>query len=211
MRRIAIILCGLIFSGCLFWRFPLFHIVRPEAHQPSIPKDKFDAAEFSELFWKERLIPSLTQAADARTLLTALAADRNAAGEKFGRKVGVSRTRLFVLRGSGKVVSMDKPGVGVVINDEAASPQIVLLTGLLFGNVARDATGLLDASDFPNSQDFNEISTELNRIVEARVITALKDQAKIGRRVQFVGCAEIPDDADATAPLAVIPLEVQFQ
>lgn len=211
MRRISVILCGLLLCAGLFWRFPLFHVVRPEALQTPEDKPAFKAVEFSQAFWKERLIPSLNQAADAETVLKAFATDQQAAREKFGRKVGVSRTRHFVLRGNGKIVSVDKTGVGIGLGDEGNEADIELVTGLLFGNAVRDVTGLLDAGNFSNSQHFNEISTELNRIVETRVIPALKNEEVIGRTIHFAGCVEIPDDSIVTPPLRVIPLDVSIQ
>lgn len=45
-----------------------------------------------------------------------------------------------------------------------------LETGPVFGNVLRDGTGLLDVNDFPNSQDFNALSSEINRRVEEQVL-----------------------------------------
>ena len=93
-------------------------------------------------------------------------------------------------------MTIDKKGVGVALQGEAKEPDIVLQTGLLFGNTVRDATGLLDASNFPDSRQFNEISTELNRIVEARVIPILKEKAAVGRQIDFAGCAEIPDEGE---------------
>ena len=91
-----------------------------------------------------------------------------------------------------------------------SQPDVVLRAGLLFGNAARDATGLLDSSDFENSQQFNDISAELNRHIELHVIPILKEKAVVGRQVRFVGCAEVPDSADTVRPLTLIPLVVSI-
>jgi predicted lipoprotein len=134
------------------------------------------------------------------------------AREKFGRRVGVSRTRLIVLKGSGKIVQVDKKGVGIGLEPNGSQPDIVLRTGLLFGNTVRDSSGLVDASSFANSQHFNDISTELNRIVETRVIPALKQPAaREGAHVEFAGCLEIQDDARVEFPLTIIPLDVRVK
>jgi predicted lipoprotein len=211
MKRTWIILCCLLFLGCLFWFFPLFHVVRLERLENSLHESAFNAADFAKSFWSERLTPSLTQAPDAATLLADLRASPETARAKFGRRIGVSRTRLVVLRGNGTIVTIDTKGVGVALQGETKEADIVLQTGLLFGNTARDATGLLDASNFPDSRQFNEISTELNRIVEARVIPILKEKAVVGRQIQFAGCTEIPDEGALVKPLAIIPLEIHVE
>jgi predicted lipoprotein len=124
----------------------------------------------------------------------------------------LSRTRLVVLRGSGKIVTIDKQGLGIAIEPGGGNPDFVLQTGLIFGNTVRDATGLLDAGDFLDSQQFNEISSELNRIAEVRVAAALKDPAVTsGRRVRFVGCAEIADETRVGIPLKIIPLQFSVE
>jgi predicted lipoprotein len=124
----------------------------------------------------------------------------------------MGRKRLLQLRGAGRIVSVEKTGVGVMLDDsDGAGPDVVLHTGLLFGNVARDASGLLDAAEFPHSQDFNGVSTELNRIIEQRVLQPLAQQAKIGGQIEFVGCAELSDTKSDPRPLTVIPLQVNLE
>jgi predicted lipoprotein len=81
---------------------------------------------------------------------------------------------------------------------------------MVFGNTVRDATGLLDMDSFPNSQHFNDLSTELNRIVETRVLPGLRDRAEVGRKVRFVGCAEVARDARRRKPLKVVPVRVEI-
>ena len=211
MKRTWIIFCCLLLLGCLFWCFPLFHVVRIDQLKNSLNESTFSAAEFAKTFWSEQLTPSLNQAPDAATLLADLRASPETARTKFGRKVGVSRTRLVVLRGKGTIVTIDKKGVGVALHDNAKEADIVLQTGLLFGNTVRDATGLLDASNFPDSRQFNEISTELNRIVETRVVPMLKEKAVVGRQVHFTGCAEIADEGEPAKPLTIIPMDVRIE
>lgn len=115
------------------------------------------------------------------------------------------------MRGSGTIVKVDKKGVAVALQGETKGADFVLQTGLLFGNTVRDATGLLDASSFPDSRQFNEISTELNRSIEARVIPVLKEKAVVGRQIHFAGCAEIPDEGELIRPLIIIPLEIRIE
>jgi predicted lipoprotein len=210
MKQTAIIMCCVILAGALIWLFPLFHVVPIEQGSVARRPNLFNAAAYASAFWNERLPPALDNAHDAAAALKALREAPLGVREKFGRKVGVSRTRLILLRGSGKVVSHDKKGVGVALDLDKAEPDIVLRTGLLFGNAVRDASGLIDASSFANSQHFNEVSTELNRIVEARVLSKLKGPlASLDQHIEFVGCVEIQEDARIELPLTIVPLDVR--
>jgi predicted lipoprotein len=210
MKRTIIILCFLLAACGVFWKFPLFHVARLDAMQAAAQRTSFDAPTFVAAFWEDRLVPALDAAPDASTVISALEKDRSSALKTFGRKVGVGRTTLLIVQGNGAIVSVDAKAIGVSLTPDHKEPDILLQTGLLFGNAVRDATGLLDASDFENSQQFNEISTELNRRFETTVIPALKQKAALGRHIEFVGCAEVSDNAKTVRPLMLIPLVVNF-
>lgn len=208
MKRAAVILCLLLAAGLLVWKFPLFHVVRLDASRAADKQAAFDATTFVARFWKDRLLPSLDAAADAQTVLSAMDENRQAALTKFGRKTGVGRTTLLLVQGDGLILHIDSKSVSLWLSHEQPKIDVVLRAGLLFGNAVRDATGLLDANEFENSQQFNDLSTELNRHVELHVIPILKQNAAVGKRVRFVGCTEVPDHADRSRPLSLIPLVV---
>lgn len=211
MKRVAIILCFLLVAVGLIWMFPLFHVVQLNELQAAKQQASFNAASFVESFWNDQLIPSLDKAADAGAVLAAFDENNQSARSQYGRKVGVGRTTLLLLRGTGRVVNVDKKGVGIALTSGATEPDVVLHTGLLFDNTARDATGFLDASSFANSQQFNEISSELNKVIEARVILNLKKKATTGQEIEFVGCAEVKDTESNVRPLTVVPLEITIR
>jgi len=67
---------------------------------------------------------------------------------------------------------------------------------------------LLNVNDYPNSQDFNNISEALNHIVETHVLPVLREQAKVGAVLRFSGCAEVNDESTDLKPLRVIPIRI---
>jgi predicted lipoprotein len=60
-------------------------------------------------------------------------------------------------------------------------------------------------SDFHNSQDFNDISSAINQLIEARILPRLRDQAEVGKQVQFTGCVEVMNEDTDLRPLLVVP------
>ena len=211
MNRLVLILCCTVLAVSLLWFFPLFHIERLDAPKSHEVAQTTNSVESAAKFWKEQILPSLDQAPNGEEVISALRNNPLLARTKYGRKVGVSRTTLFMVQCKGTVATIDKKGVGVAFEESSARPDILLQTGLLFGNTVRDATGLLDASDFQDSRQFNEISTELNRLIEMQVMTKLKENATQGRRIQFVGCFELPDQGELGNPLSIIPMQVSFE
>jgi len=211
MKRavLAVIALGLLAGGFRF--VPLFHFVPLKQEQGRQAAAEFNPTNFAAAFWNDRLLKSLDRAADAGTVLAALAADSPKARAQFGRTLGMSSATLFFLRGTGRVVSVTKKGVSLVLKNGDNTADILLPTGLLFGNTVRDGTGLLDASAFPNSQNFNDLSAELNRIVETTLLPQLREQSKVGAKISFAGCAEIAEDDADVKPLPVIPVAVKLE
>jgi len=211
MKRPVFILAACAVLAVVFWFFPPFHVVSLKQAQAEKTKGAFNAADFASEFWRTRLTPALKQAADAQTVLDALTKDAKAAATTYGRTVGISDTCYYFIRGTGMVVSVETKGIGLALQGSDGKPDLLIKTGLLSGNTVRDATGLLSASEFPNSQNFNDISTELNRIVESQVIPNLKTNATTGRKLAFTVCAEIVEDEAGDRPLKVIPLQADLQ
>ena len=204
----TVVLCVLLMPT--FW-FPLVHFVPLKQTQAQETQGEFDPTNFATAFWNDKLLKSLDRAADAGQVLAALAADPQKARAQFGRKLGVSSSTLFFLRGTGHVVAVKKNSVTLALQAGDDSADILLPTGLLFGNAVRDATGLLDASAFPNSQNFNDLSTELNHIVETTLLPRLREQAKTGAKLSFAGCAEIDDEDTDVKPLKIIPVSLNLE
>jgi predicted lipoprotein len=196
---------GAVAAG--LWFLPLFHVVPLQTARDATAAAVFDAEAFVEKFWREKLLKPELRAVDASKLVQLLR-DKNAAAAELGRRLGLSRTTSYFVAGTGRIVSVTNDSVSLAIEGDAA-PSVVIETGPVFGNAIRDGSGLLDVSAFPNSQDFNAISTALNRRVEEQVLPQLRAKAVIGARVRFVGGAEV-DDPAAALPLRVVPIHIEW-
>ena len=122
----------------------------------------------------------------------------------------MSESYFYFLRGEGKIISISDDEISLAGAENSTNAEIVLETGLIFGDAIRDGTGLLNVNDYPNSQDFNDISSALNHIVETCVLPNLREQAKVGAKISFVGCAEVDDEFTDLNPLKVIPIQIEF-
>jgi len=200
-------LLALALAGWACWRFPLFHIVPLQQAEQERTAGVLDAAKGAREFWEAKLLPGAERAVDVKELLAALAKDPAAARKQHGRTLGLGGATMFLVRGSGKVQALE--GEAIIVALDGADAKVSLSTGLLFGNTVRDATGLLDVSAYPNSQDFNDLSTQLNRIVETRVAPALREKAAVGKAIRFAGCAELEEDAKPDV-LPLIPIKVEW-
>lgn len=208
-RRLVRWIGGALLAVVLLWLVPLIRIT-PLGEQAAHASEAFDAADLAAQLWTDTLPAAVDEANHADEVLAAIAADPVAAGERYGRVEGVSRGYYLLLRGVGTIVSVERLGVAVALDDDSEA-DILLQTGPIFGNAVRDGADLIDAGDVANSQEFNRVSEQLNRLVEERVVPALRSGAAEGKRVEFVGCAEVKNPQRFTKPLKLVPVSVHFE
>ena len=211
MNRVVSIAAMFACFASVCWLFPLFHIVPLKTATAEKAAATFNATQFAETFWTSRLPASLDKTVRAEVLLFAIQGDTSAAKKKFSRSVGLSEGYFYFISGSGRVVAVSDDEILLAVTDGSTNAEVSLQTGLLFGNALRDGTGLLNGNDFQNSQDFNDVSAALNHLVETRVLPKLREQAKVGAIISFVGCAEVGDEAADLKPLKVIPIQTALK
>lgn len=206
-RRLIIGVAIAAGTAMLTYFLPLFHVVPlgDSGHNGT-----FEPRAFIDRFWAEKLIPASARAVDASELVTALYEDRQSAREAHSRSVGLGGVYYYFVTGTGRVVSVEKNSIGLAVRDGLDEVEVSLETGPIFGNAVRDGTGLLDVNDFPNSQDFNALSSEINRRVEEQVLPILRTVA-VGDSVRFAGCAEVMDEETDLRPLRVVPFIAEVQ
>jgi predicted lipoprotein len=192
----------------LVYFFPLFHVVPLGNAGRHEVGSAFDTVAFVDRFWAERLIPGAARAVDAAELVAAVQRDRQSARRAHGRSVGLGGVYYYFVAGIGRVVSVENDSLRLSLRDGQSQVQVSLETGNIFGNAVRDGTGLLNINDFPNSQDFNAVSSEINRRIEKRVLPELRKLAAVGATIRFVGCAEITDEDMDLNPLRIVPFIV---
>ena len=200
-----------VILACVCWLFPLFHVVTLKTATAEKAAATFNATQFAETFWTNQLPSALEKTVAAKMLLPAIQSDAAAAKKKFARSLGLGEGYFYFLRGAGKIISVSDDEIILTVTENSTNAEVSLQTGLIFGNALRDGTGLLNASDYPNSQDFNDISAALNHLVETRVLPKLREQAKVGAKISFVGCAEVDDESTDLKPLKVMPIQTEVQ
>jgi predicted lipoprotein len=206
--RLVRCLIALVAVAGFFRFFPLFHVMLLKTAGAEQAAAVFDAAQFAETYWTDKLLPAITSSSvKVEVLLPAIKADAAAARKQYSHGAGLGDTYFYFVSGSGRVTSVSGDEVSLRVTNGGNDAEVSLQTGLIFGDALRDGSGLLNPSDFPNSQNFNEISAALDHIAESRVIPALRKQVKVGATIFFAGCAEVDDESTDLKPLKVIPVQ----
>jgi predicted lipoprotein len=189
------------------WFIPPFRIVPLAEARKQSAAERFDPDSFVESFWTTQLPAHFDRAVDVIELRAALEADPADAARRFGQRLGLSGTSSYFASGGGVITNLTGNAVEVLLPDDGV---VVIGKGPVFGNSIRDGSGLLDVSDFPNSQDFNALSSEINRRVEERVLPALREQAAVGKAIRFIGAVDIVDSSPRVDRMKLIPVFIEF-
>jgi predicted lipoprotein len=117
--------------------------------------------------------------------------------EKYGRTPGVSRVYAYLLKGEGKILTTGEDFFDISLKEPWTKPDIRIICGFYIpGNAVRDASGLVDVSEFSDTMKFNEIGSEINKIVVKEVIRPFLDKnPQPGDTVGFVGATQVAQDA----------------
>ena len=152
-----------------------------------------------------RLEDYATKATDLMQLWEAFDTDAAKAKKQFGQQAGLGGSVYFCVRGSGTVESITKDRATVLIPSNKR--RVCLELGIVVDSTVRDAVGV-KASKFPNSQEFNAFSSELNRQVEEAVLAPNRELIKEGTLVDFVGCGKVGGKSDLD-PLCLVPIQLK--
>jgi predicted lipoprotein len=160
-------------------------------------RETFNAAEYARNFWVNQLFGVLDQAVEVKELIELFNTNMNEAVRRYGKAPGVSRSYAYLIRGHGKILTIAEDFLEVSIRDPQTNPDIKITSGFYIpGNAVRDASGLINVSDFSDTMKFNEISGEINKIVAREVIRPfLEEKPKVGKTIKFFGATQVTQDA----------------
>ncbi len=215
MKILATVALLAVLSGCVPWT------VRP-IHDDDSAKSSLGAedagrnpAAYVNSEWDAKLIPAvLKSATDARTLLDALAASPDAAGQKYGHREGAGAW-YFAVKGMGRVLKADMTSRnGLLLVDVAPfdkKADVSIQVGpVIRGSALRDSTNVIQFNDFANQIAFADANNALNDRVLKTVIGRVNPKALVGHTVEFVG-AFGGDDIGSGGPAirGVIPVQLK--
>ncbi len=171
----------------------------------------FDAVTYARDFWDNRLPTILNDAVDIQMLLVLLQSDLEKAISQYGKQLGIGTTFYFLIKGRGRIVSIEDDQI-LVDTETLGSPNTLSFnTDFVFGNAIRDASGLVNVSQFTSTMEFNMVSGEINKIVLREVVKPFLEKVTEGDMVTFVGGCQLDQDDPDLSPLSFIPIRLDIQ
>lgn len=208
-RFITYGLGGVVGLVVLYNSIYIQHLSEVKAGSPgsAASTNTFQAEPYARTFWTSRLLPSAPKrATPLDTLLAALQTNKDQAFTKHAHALGIGNIGYFLVKGQGMVRSVNKNEVVVTLS---SGQSVSLATEYIFGNAVRDASGLIDITDFDNTADLNSLSAQLNELVRKQTLPVLREKAKPGRPISFVGALELNQAHLHLQSLTLIPMLIQ--
>ena len=163
--------------------------------------------EYAKRFWAQELPGCIRNATEISQLVNLLKTDPQKAFNNYSHQLGISQTFYFMVKGFGKIVSVEEEYLKVEI-DERISVQIA--TDFIFGNAVRDGSGKVNIDDFLNMTNFNNVSIAINKLVKDRVVAPLRAFKKSGMLLEFVGATEICQENMDLNAIRIIPISIIY-
>jgi predicted lipoprotein len=167
----------------------------------------FDPTAYSKTFLLEKFPTVKNKAIAYSDLIAALQTDAKKVISTNGHAQDQQDIKYFLVKGEGVVTGIDDEHV--IIKD-ASGNEMKIATQFIFGNAARDCTGIISIDDFNNTMDLNNVSAEINKLIRTTVAGPFKEKVKKGDNVSFVGGLELNQSDIKTDKFEVIPMALEI-
>ena len=172
--------------------------------------EKFDAVTFSKKLWEEKLSAKLGSTVQLAIFIKAAQSNPPDAFSKYTNALGIGNYRYALLKAEGIVTDINEDDITLQVKLDDSLMAVKLATEFIYGNAIRDASGLVDVKDFPNTMDLNNISEELNKMVRKTVLPPFKAAVKKGDKILVTGAIEIHKEHIKWNELEIIPVKLQI-
>ncbi|MEV0388465.1 DUF2291 domain-containing protein [Nonomuraea sp. NPDC050643] len=158
-----------------------------ETAAAAAPK-RFDPAAFGAQNYQAKVVPAIQAAAvDLPVLLKALAGDKDAAGQKYGKRQGTG-PYTFAVKGTGTAGKARSALLPVTVEGLPDGTRVSLQIGpAINGTALRDAAGFITFGQFTNQVEYADAATALNNEMRGRLLGGLDAAALDGKEITFTG------------------------
>ena len=170
----------------------------------------FDAIEFSQKLWTGKMPAKIDSAVDLSALIQAVSSGKEAALKKYTHALDIGNYRYAFIKTQGIVTAVNEDEVLIRVSGADSVMNNVLATEYIYGNAIRDASGLVDVKDFPNTSDLNSISEEINKIVRTSVVPPFRKTVKKGDKIHIIAAVQLNKEHIKWNGLELLPVRLQI-
>jgi predicted lipoprotein len=178
-----------------------------EKHRAAANTTIFNADDYTAGFWNDSLPVSIANAPQLPDVLKLLNENPENAFAQYGKKLGISKTWYFMLKGKGMIEKVEDEFLVVALGENT---KVKIATDYIYGNSVRDGSGKVNIDDFLNMTDFNAVSVAINKLVKDKVVSRLRKSATVGQWLEFTGAMELSEENIELTAISMIPVSVKL-
>jgi predicted lipoprotein len=172
-------------------------------------KVNFDAKTYANDYVLKKIPSIKNKALDIFNLLSELEKDPNKILKNDTKSPATSDVKYFFIGGKAKISEINKEYI--LLKNSQNDKEIKLAIKYIFGNSARDCSGLISINDFTNTMDLNNVSEEINKLIRKEIIDPFLLKVKKGDLISFTGAVEISMEEPKLSAIEIIPLTLVLQ
>jgi predicted lipoprotein len=178
-----------------------------EKYRASANTTIFNADDYTARFWNDSLPVAIANAPQLPDVLKLLNENPENAFERYGKKLGISKTWYFMLKGKGMIEKVEDEFLVLALNENT---KVKIATDFIYGNSVRDGSGKVNIDNFLNMTDFNAVSVAINKLVKDKVVSRLRKSAAVGQWLEFTGAMELSEENIDLTAISMIPVSVKL-
>lgn len=198
---IAILFLGLLlYNSVYFKKISEMQVAKVEA--------TFNANDYSKTYLLDKIPAAKNKTVALSDLLLALDKNSKQAFKDFGHSQNAGDTQYFFTKGEGIVTAIDEEFV--TIKNTSSATEVKLAIQYIFGNTARDCSGIITIDEFSNTMDLNNVSEAINKLIKSDIVAPFIAKVKKGDVVSFVGGIELSQSDLKKESLEIVPLQLEI-
>jgi predicted lipoprotein len=185
-----VLVCGLALSGCKF--------VKTADEQKEAAASAFDPDKRVAEIWDSKVLPYLDRkAGNFPDVITQIAANPDAAGQKYGHKEKEGNAPwAYVAKVDGTIVAAETKSraayVDVDVNADQKPDVRVSIGPAIRGTALRDTLDFVDFNAFKNQIEWAQFGKSFNIHVNKTVLEQLPRDNLVGKKVEALGAFPLP-------------------
>ena len=168
----------------------------------------FNANDYSKTYLLEKIPAANNKTVLLSNLLLALDNNSQQAFKNFGHSQNQGDINYFFVKGDGVVTGIDEEFV--TIKERSSATEIKIAIQYIFGNTARDCSGIITIEEFSNTMDLNNVSEDINKLIKTEIVAPFVAKVKKGENVSFVGGIELSQSDWKNEALEIVPLQLEI-
>jgi predicted lipoprotein len=172
--------------------------------------NQLDAGVYAKNLWEGELQTSINSAIELPLLLKSINENADTAFEQNTHALAIGNYRYAMVKLKGKIIAVNENEVlvSVALPHADSLLTVAITTDFVYGNAVRDASGLLDAKDFNNASDLNNIAEALNELVRKNIVPEIRKTTKQNNKLEIIGAVQLNREHVAKEMFEIIPLKI---